>query len=135
MVIPDPGILMQAAGAIKNGVDALKNGIELVRTIAGATTGSAEQKKVLEQMLATASSSAALAEAELARGFGYELCKCTIPPTPMLTVGFAGGSPVYECPKCGLNTAVLQSGYTGAREHVRFTPESGHWPSALNVSK
>ena len=90
MVIPDPGILMQAAGAIKNGVDALKNGIELVRTIAGATTGSAEH----------------------ARGFGYELCKCTIPPTPMLTVGFAGGSPVYECPKCGLNTAVLQSGYT-----------------------
>jgi len=86
-------------------------------------------------MLATASSSAASAEAELARGFGYELCKCTIPPTPMLTVGFAGGSPVYECPKCGLNTAVLQSGYTGAREHVRFTPESGHWPSALNVSK
>ena len=63
-------------------------------------------------MLATASSSAASAEAELARGFGYELCKCTIPPTPMLTVGFAGGSPVYECPKCGLNTAVLQSGYT-----------------------
>lgn len=54
MVIPDPGILMQAAGAIKNGVDALKNGIELVRTIAGATTGSAEQKKVLEQTLATA---------------------------------------------------------------------------------
>ena len=45
MVIPDPGILMQAAGAIKNGVDALKNGIELVRTIAGATTGSAEQKR------------------------------------------------------------------------------------------
>ena len=45
MVIPDPGILMQAAGAIKNGVDTLKNGIELVRTIAGATTGSAEQKK------------------------------------------------------------------------------------------
>jgi len=89
MVIPDPGILMQAAGAIKNGVDALKNGIELVRTIAGATTGSAEQKKVLEQTLATASSSAAFAEAELARGFGYELCKCTIPPTPMLTVGFA----------------------------------------------
>jgi hypothetical protein len=112
MVIPDPGILMQAAGAIKNGVDALKNGIELVRTTAGATTGSAEQKKVLEQTLATASSSAAFAEAELARGFGYELCKCTIPPTPMLTVGFAGGSPVYECPKCGLNTAVLQSGYT-----------------------
>ena len=64
MVIPDPGILMQAAGAIKNGVDALKNGIELVRTIAGATTGSAEQKKVLEQTLATASSSAAFAEAE-----------------------------------------------------------------------
>ena len=110
MVIPDPGILMQAAGAIKNGVDTLKNGIELVRTIAGATTGSAKQKKVLEQMLATASSSAASAEAELARGFGYELCKCTIPPTAMLTV--AGGSPVYECPKCGLNTAVLQSGYT-----------------------
>ena len=91
MVIPDPGILMQAAGAIKNGIDTLKNGIELVRTIAGATTGSAEQKKVLEQTLATASSSAAFAEAELARGFGYELCKCTIPPTPMPANAIAPG--------------------------------------------
>src|SRR5262249_9552986 len=112
MVIPDPGILMQAAGAIKNGVDALKNGIELVRTIAGATTGRAEKTKDIEHMLAHARSRAAPAGAELARGFGYELCKCTIPPPAMLTVGFAGGSPVYECPKCGLNTAVLQSGYT-----------------------
>jgi hypothetical protein len=55
-----------------------------------------------------------IAEAELAKAFGYELCKCDFPPTPMLTVGYFNwnhgankkeGDPVYECPKCGYNTA------------------------------
>jgi hypothetical protein len=109
----DPGTLMQALGAWKNATDALKQSIELVRTMGGATGGSTEQKKVLEQTLATATSSAAFAEAELARAFGYELCKCTIPPIPMLTVGYSGGNPVYECPKCGFNTATAaRFGYT-----------------------
>ncbi|MER8521188.1 hypothetical protein NKI48_13715 [Mesorhizobium sp. M0644] len=55
----------------------------------------------------------AIAEAELAKGLGYQLCKCEFPPTIMLTVGYGmggkttpvGDGPVHECPKCGITTA------------------------------
>ena len=39
--------------------------------------------------------------------FGYELCKCEFPPTPMKTVGYTRDRQVvYQCPKCGFNTAM-----------------------------
>src|ERR1700737_18245 len=57
---------------------------------------------------------------EIAKALGYELCKCEFPPTPMLTVGELNGrpktGPVYECPKCGFNTA-------GAFMYNRIAPE------------
>jgi hypothetical protein len=50
-----------------------------------------------------------VAEAQLAKALGYQLCYCTFPPTAMLTVGQTLGRPsyvpVYECPKCGYNTS------------------------------
>jgi len=59
--------------------------------------------------LEAAETSSKIAEAEVAKALGYELCKCQFPPTPMLTVGMMEGrpktGPVYECPRCGFNTA------------------------------
>jgi hypothetical protein len=63
----------------------------------------------------TAESSAAIVEAQVLKALGYELCKCEVPPTPMLTVGHriprgqSRSEPVYECPKCGYNTAGEQT--------------------------
>lgn len=97
--------------AWKTAVETVKQTIDLVRTIVPASGGSDEQKRALEKALVTASSTTALAEVELAKAFGYELCKCAIPPTPMLTVGHRlpfgedAVETVYECPKCGFNTA------------------------------
>jgi hypothetical protein len=60
----------------------------------------------------SASTSAKIAEAEMAKALGYELRKCEFPPTPMLTIGYvtanqtpatALGKPVFECPRCGSN--------------------------------
>jgi hypothetical protein len=87
--------------------------VGLVREISTTATGEADPAKraALESALATAESSAKIAEAEIAKAFGYELCKCEFPPTIMKTVGniFNPGvkkvGPVYECPKCGFNTA------------------------------
>jgi hypothetical protein len=69
--------------------------------------------KSIDSALTVAASNTAIAEAELAKAFGYELCKCDFPPTPMKTVGYHTiqttyihtGDPVYECPKCGYNSA------------------------------
>jgi hypothetical protein len=70
-----------------------------------------EKSEVVNAALATAESSSLIAEAEMAKALGYELCKCTFPPTIMVTVGQHNGrtelgtGPVYECPLCGYNSA------------------------------
>jgi hypothetical protein len=67
---------------------------------------------------------AKVAEAEIAKALGYQLCKCQFPPVVMLTVGYVimkfaryeEGDPVYECPKCGYCTA-------GPYDFERTVPE------------
>jgi len=66
----------------------------------------------VETALATAASSTAIAEMEVAKALGYQFCRCEFPPTMMLTVGystgvahFEAGDPIYECPKCGFNNS------------------------------
>jgi hypothetical protein len=70
-----------------------------------------EETKLIEAALETASAATAIAEAEIAKALGFELCKCQFPPIPMLTVGHVDNphanmrGPVYECPMCGYNSA------------------------------
>jgi hypothetical protein len=72
---------------------------------------SAGAPKLIEAALEKASIAASVAEAEVAKALGFELCKCQFPPIPMLTVGHIDQrgvklfGPVYECPKCGFNSA------------------------------
>ncbi len=79
---------------------------EIRKAIGGGTP---QQDKALDEALDHAVRTAAIAEAEVAKALGYELCKCQFPPTIMLTVGYkldrgkAGSGPVYECPRCGSN--------------------------------
>jgi hypothetical protein len=111
MPIDDPNTWMQGATAVKAAFDAFKSAVGMVREIRKATGGSPEQAKALDAALDHAVSAAAIAEAEVAKALGYELCKCQFPPTIMVTVGHKSArhknavGPVYECPKCGFNTA------------------------------
>ena len=110
--LPDPVTLLSAW---KTSVDAVKGAIDLLGKIIPASGANQQQKQALENALLTASSSAALAEAEIGKAYGYEFCRCTLPPTPMLTVGYftrmgaqqdkKDGDPVYECPKCGFTNS------------------------------
>src|SRR5258708_26355240 len=81
----------------------------------------AETTATITAALATAESSSRIAEAEVAKALGYELCKCQFPPTPMLTVGSIDNpemklrGPVFECPRCGFNTA-------GVWNYTRIAP-------------
>ena len=42
-----------------------------------------------------------IAEAQIAKGLGYELCKCTWPPQIMLHAGEAEYGEEFRCPACG----------------------------------
>jgi hypothetical protein len=126
MPIDDPSSWAQGAAALKSVFDSVRSAITIVRDVRSLGGGSVEQQKAIDNALTVASSTTAIAEAELAKAFGYELCKCDFPPTPMRTVGYffravankIEGDPVYECPKCGYNTA-------GPYAYKRTAPERG----------
>jgi hypothetical protein len=113
MPIDDPSTWAQSLGLLKTAFDSFRSAIGMVKDVQSLGGGTKEQQKVIDNALNAAISTTALAEAEIAKAFGYELCKCEFPPTPMKTVGYMTtnhgnhqiGGPVYECPKCGYNTA------------------------------
>jgi hypothetical protein len=106
----DPVVAAGAIGALKPTFDALRSALGLLKDAKDLLPAGAKSAAI-SQALATAEASAKLAEAEIAKALGFELCKCEFPPTAMLTVGThsgrAGGitGAVYECPKCKFNTA------------------------------
>src|SRR5581483_3453698 len=89
--------------------DGLRSAIGLLKEMRSSGAPEPEQQKLIDEALAKASDAAKIAEAQVAKALGFELCKCQFPPIPMLTVGhFAFGNrqgPVFECPKCGYNSA------------------------------
>lgn len=111
MPIDDPGSWVAGAGALKTVFETLRSAIGLVRDARDLKQPDAMQTRAIEDALQTAEKAARIAEAEIAKALGYELCKCEFPPNIMLTVGYhnerGGGrkGPVYECPRCGQNTA------------------------------
>jgi hypothetical protein len=111
MLMDDPNTWLEGATALKVAFDAFRSAINLVRDIRKGVSGNDPQTKAIDEALDHAVRTAAIAEAQIAKALGYELCKCQFPPTIMLTVGNTGvagpgkGAPVYECPKCGYNTA------------------------------
>lgn len=111
MHIPDdPVAWSQGAAAFKSIFDGLRTAIAMVRDLRGAPQPSNEKEgELIDAALDSATKATAIAEAEVAKALGYELCKCEFPPTPMLTIGIQSATagrngPVYECPKCKFNT-------------------------------
>jgi hypothetical protein len=111
MVMPDPLTVAAGISAVKTTFDALRAAIGLVKDTKDLLPKDAKTATITAA-LETAEASSKIAEAEIAKALGYELCKCQFPPTPMLTVGYhtrsltdRPGSPVFECPKCGITSA------------------------------
>jgi hypothetical protein len=96
---------------LKTGFDTFRSAVGLVRDTEKALGRDETSNKVINAALDHAVGTAAIAEVEIAKGLGYELCKCQFPPTIMLTVGGITGPqgqparPIYECPKCGYNSS------------------------------
>ncbi len=111
MNLEDPNAWAQGANAFKAIFDGLRGAVGLLRDIRSAGAGNEAQQQLVDEALDKAEKAAKIAEAEVAKALGYELCKCEFPPIPMVTVGQMEqrgankAGPVYECPKCGYNTA------------------------------
>jgi hypothetical protein len=122
MPLDDPNTWSQGALAFKSIFDGLRSAISMVREARGSSGDGKEESKLIEAALDKASIATAVAEAEVAKALGFELCKCQFPPTPMLTVGSIDqpgvkkSGAVFECPKCGFNTA-------GPWAYDRIAPE------------
>ena len=131
----DPIALASGIATAKTAFDALRTAIGLVKDTKDLLPKD-EKTATITAALATAESSSRMAEAEIAKALGYELCKCQFPPTPMLTVGYfdrpVGGhkasDPVYECPKCGSDNA-------GPFSYTRTAPEKTSTPDGSASTK
>jgi hypothetical protein len=109
MDIANPQDWAQGAGAIKTGVDVLRSLVGIIRDLKGAGAQTETEQKVVDKAIEEAEQAAKIADAQVAKALGYQLCHCAFPPTAMLTVGHhlsrGQTGPVYECPRCGYNTA------------------------------
>jgi hypothetical protein len=108
--IDDPSTWAQGIDAFKAAIENIRSAIGMVKN---ARSGNEQQQKAIDNALREARLKTVIAEAQLAKALGYEFCKCDYPPTPMRTVGYITsnqknhqiGELVYECPKCGRDTA------------------------------
>jgi hypothetical protein len=85
MPIDDPASWVAGATALKTAFDSFRSAIGLVKDVQSLGGATEQQKATIDNALATAISTAAIAQAEIAKALGYELCKCDFPPTPMRT--------------------------------------------------
>ena len=92
-------------------LESVRSVIATVKEIRSLGGVAAQEQNAIDNALAIAASNTAIAEAEMAKAFGYELCKCDFPPIPMRTVGYFtrpvakrnSGDPACEYRKCGYN--------------------------------
>ena len=105
----DMAALVGGMQAVKTGFDTLRTALGLIKDVQGIMPAG-EKKDAVAASLAEASTQLKLAQAQIAQGLGYKLCRCTFPPTPMLEVGEQYSAMtetrmvVYECPVCNRNT-------------------------------
>ena len=106
MPLDDPSTWVTGWTAAKTAFESVRSAISMVKEAKSLGGGTEQQQKAIDSALTIASSNTAIAEAQLAQAFGYELCRCDFPPTPMKTVGYFSrshgdhkeGDPVYEAP-------------------------------------
>ena len=88
----DPVSVAAGIAALKSAFDVTRSALALAREV-GSKTSDETERQAVDDALASAVEATKIAEAQVARALGYELCKCKFPPTPMLTVGVSSSSP------------------------------------------
>jgi hypothetical protein len=97
-----------AFGDLKATFEMLRQAIGMVRDVKGLLPDG-EKLDAATRALDEAERHSRLAEAQVAKALGYNLCQCDFPPTPMTVAGryFSAGLRVdiHECSRCSRNDA------------------------------
>jgi hypothetical protein len=109
----DLSALSDGLVSAKSGFDLLRGAVGLLKDVQGVLPAG-DKKDAVGTSLSQASRQLELAEAQIAKGLGYPLCRCTLPPNPMLEVGeywspMAVRVVVNECPRCHRNDGPKQA--------------------------
>jgi hypothetical protein len=71
-------------GSLKDYVDVSKGALDLLKAAYSLLPTSSAQREEIAGKLKSAEEIMRRADAKLAKELGYQLCRCTFPPTPML---------------------------------------------------
>ena len=85
--------------SIKESLALFKESIGLLKSAKDLLPES-HSKSAAEKSLIAAESAAQIAEANIAKAFGYPLCHCSFPPGIMTLVSAGSRRDLYHCPKC-----------------------------------
>ncbi len=85
--------------ALKNALGLFKDAIGLAKD-AKELLPIGDKKTTITQSLEKAEKAANLAEAQIAKSLGYQLCKCTFPPQIMMSIGYEEYDEKFRCPNC-----------------------------------
>lgn len=71
-----------------------------------------EQENQIDRLFQDAETERQLAMASIGKAFGYQLCKCTVPPQVCPMIGFSeAGDEQSRCPECGREYPVPMKAY------------------------
>jgi hypothetical protein len=111
--MPDAVTVVAGISAVKTTFDAFRAVIGLLKDTKDLLPND-EKRAAITAALETAETTSKVAEAEVAKTLGYELCRAHFPPVVMLAVGYhtanadafsRTGKLVFECPQCAANSA------------------------------
>ncbi len=101
----DLASLTEGLALLKSGTEGVRAAFGLWRDVKGLVPQ--ERREEVTRALEQSEKQFQIAEAQIAMGLGYALCRCVFPPTPMLTIGWheqqrtAPACAVHQCPRCG----------------------------------
>jgi hypothetical protein len=90
--------------AFNSGITLLRGALGLIRDVREELPP--DKRKAVDQALEQADKATSIAEAQIAKALGYQLCQCTFPPQIMLFVGYDDHATyreeaaVHQCPRC-----------------------------------
>ena len=84
---------------LSEGINALRSLVSTIKSIIEMLPK--KDKEKASQQLAEVEEKLQVAQAQIAKNLGYELCRCTWPPQIMLLIGEAEYGERFRCPKCG----------------------------------
>ncbi len=118
----DIASLAEGLALAKSGFDTLRTALGLAADVQRALPAGGG-KDAIGELLAQAQRQLQLAEAQIAVGLGYELCRRHFPPAPMIEIGRWKGLGmeafrVRECTACGYNNAPGPDGEGWVRTDV-----------------